>query len=240
VYEQTRVVDVTGVGAPHAVVTETGVKLTADAVVLATHLPILDRSMHFAVTEPDRSYVIAVELTDPSAVPQQMYVNPEKPVRSLRAAGPDNGIFIVSESANGSAALSSSDARHDQAIPSEQYRPNSAASPYRPRRAAGGESHIMGANVDTREPYRKLEEWTRKVRACGGRTGTCKHSLRAPPFPWCTITSRYRPYLPLLRQHFPLKRVLARWSAFDYTPADSKPYIGYLHRGCNSLFTATG
>jgi hypothetical protein len=90
VYEHTRVVDVTGAGAPHEVVTEAGVKLTADAVVL-------DRSMHFAVTEPDRSYVIAVELADPSAVPQQMYVNPEKPLRSLRAAGPDNGIFIVSE-----------------------------------------------------------------------------------------------------------------------------------------------
>lgn len=51
---------------PHAPVTailhaEHG-SISADHVVVATHLPILDRSMHFTVAQPSRSYCIAVRL----------------------------------------------------------------------------------------------------------------------------------------------------------------------------------
>ncbi len=43
-----------------------GGELEADQVVVATHLPFLDRTGHFTVTEPSRSYAIAASLTDPS------------------------------------------------------------------------------------------------------------------------------------------------------------------------------
>jgi hypothetical protein len=41
-----------------------GGELEADNVVVATHLPFLDRTGHFTVAEPSRSYAIAASLTD--------------------------------------------------------------------------------------------------------------------------------------------------------------------------------
>lgn len=70
---------------PHRVVTDGG-SVTAGAVVLATHLPFLDRSAHFAVTEPSRSYCIAARLSDPRALPTQMAISAEQPTKSLRVA----------------------------------------------------------------------------------------------------------------------------------------------------------
>lgn len=51
---------------PHRVVTVEGGEIMATNVVLATHLPFLDRTGHFAVCSPSRSYCIAFTLTDPS------------------------------------------------------------------------------------------------------------------------------------------------------------------------------
>lgn len=42
------------------------------------------------------------------------------------------------------------------------------------------------------------------------------------------------------REHFPVKEIVAKWSAFDYRAADKIPYIGYAHHGTTSIFTATG
>ena len=52
--------------APHTIKTVDGGEIEADNVVVATHLPFLDRTGHFTVNEPARSYVVAATLTDPS------------------------------------------------------------------------------------------------------------------------------------------------------------------------------
>lgn len=51
-------------GPPHKITTVDGGELEADNVVVATHLPFLDRTGHFTVAEPSRSYAIAASLTD--------------------------------------------------------------------------------------------------------------------------------------------------------------------------------
>lgn len=53
---------------------------------------------YYAVTEPSRSYCIAVKLTDPRLVPQQMYITADEPMRSLRSAGKDGDVLIVAGS----------------------------------------------------------------------------------------------------------------------------------------------
>jgi glycine/D-amino acid oxidase-like deaminating enzyme/nitrite reductase/ring-hydroxylating ferredoxin subunit len=66
------------------VVTDRG-ELRADAVVVATHLPINETGAYFARTEPWRSYAIAVELDGDR--PEEMYLSVDSPTRSLRTAG---------------------------------------------------------------------------------------------------------------------------------------------------------
>jgi glycine/D-amino acid oxidase-like deaminating enzyme/nitrite reductase/ring-hydroxylating ferredoxin subunit len=66
------------------VVTDRG-ELRADAVVVATHLPIKEMGGYFARTEPHRSYALAV--TVDGDVPQDMYISVDQPARSLRTAG---------------------------------------------------------------------------------------------------------------------------------------------------------
>jgi glycine/D-amino acid oxidase-like deaminating enzyme/nitrite reductase/ring-hydroxylating ferredoxin subunit len=84
IFEHTRALDVedrkTGNGANVAVVTARGV-LRADAVVLATQTPFLDRGAFFARTQPHRSYVVAARWEDP---PDGMFISAEQPIRSVR------------------------------------------------------------------------------------------------------------------------------------------------------------
>lgn len=107
-------VDVSFGMAPHIVTTAGGGTITAGHVVLATHMPFLDRSLHFGFCKPSRSYCIAVTMGTAAAigtpavagaglaalsggtgVPQGMYMTADQPMRSLRAAGADDGVFIV-------------------------------------------------------------------------------------------------------------------------------------------------
>jgi glycine/D-amino acid oxidase-like deaminating enzyme/nitrite reductase/ring-hydroxylating ferredoxin subunit len=81
VYERSRVVDVRD-GSPCRVETPGGV-VEADHVVVATHLPLLDRGLFFAKAHPSRSYAMAVRVD--GAVPEGMYINVEQPTRSVRA-----------------------------------------------------------------------------------------------------------------------------------------------------------
>ncbi|MFN2464765.1 MAG: FAD-dependent oxidoreductase [Candidatus Dormibacteria bacterium] len=81
VFEMTRAVDVTQ-GDPVEVKTESGRSVRADNVVLATHLPFLDRGLFFVRTAPYRSYATALRLR--SQVPQGMYLSIDEPSRSLR------------------------------------------------------------------------------------------------------------------------------------------------------------
>jgi glycine/D-amino acid oxidase-like deaminating enzyme/nitrite reductase/ring-hydroxylating ferredoxin subunit len=56
--------------------------VTADAVVLATHFPVVDRALYFARLHPKRSYVLALELDEEP--PDEMYYRPGDPYFSVR------------------------------------------------------------------------------------------------------------------------------------------------------------
>ncbi|QLG28260.1 FAD-dependent oxidoreductase [Halorarum halophilum] len=65
IYEETRAVDVEdGSDGPCRVDTDRG-ELAADAVVLATHFPMVDPAFYFARLHPKKSYVVAVDAADP-------------------------------------------------------------------------------------------------------------------------------------------------------------------------------
>jgi len=88
VHEGTRVVSVDQ-GSPCEVRTDRGPTVTADRVVVATHMPILDRGLYFARTHPERSYALLARLRgDP---PQGMYLSSEKPAHSIRSVPTPDG-----------------------------------------------------------------------------------------------------------------------------------------------------
>ncbi len=79
-------------GAP-VVVTDAG-RIRCRNVVVATGLPFLDRSLLFARTEPESSYVIACRVENPP--PAGMYLAADGPKRSLRtASGPDGSELLL-------------------------------------------------------------------------------------------------------------------------------------------------
>ncbi|RYI99514.1 MAG: FAD-binding oxidoreductase, partial [Actinomycetales bacterium] len=73
----------------------------AERVVLATGMPILDRSLHFATLQPTRSYCIALEGV--ADVPSGMYLSASTPSRSLRWAPRPDGtkVLVVGGSGHG-------------------------------------------------------------------------------------------------------------------------------------------
>jgi glycine/D-amino acid oxidase-like deaminating enzyme/nitrite reductase/ring-hydroxylating ferredoxin subunit len=83
VVEGTRAVSV-DVGSPCRVTTDRG-QVTADQVVVATHYPLLDRSLFFARLEPDRSYCIAARIA--GTPPQGMSISAGGATRSVRSYG---------------------------------------------------------------------------------------------------------------------------------------------------------
>jgi glycine/D-amino acid oxidase-like deaminating enzyme/nitrite reductase/ring-hydroxylating ferredoxin subunit len=87
VFERTRVEDVDE-GRPSVVHTAHG-ELRARDVVVATHLPILDRGFFFAKTHPKREYVVVAPIEAGGAI-RGMYISTEDPIRSVRST-PDGG-----------------------------------------------------------------------------------------------------------------------------------------------------
>ena len=79
-----------GVQDEHTLVTDRGT-IRADAVVLATHLPFLDRGGYFARCEPKRSYATALRIH--GDMPRGMYISADEPIRSVRSTG--DGYLIV-------------------------------------------------------------------------------------------------------------------------------------------------
>jgi glycine/D-amino acid oxidase-like deaminating enzyme/nitrite reductase/ring-hydroxylating ferredoxin subunit len=92
IYEGTRVVSVDQ-GDPVRVETEDGAVVRARHVIVATHLPILDRGLYFARTHPERSYVLLARLRDD--VPQGMYLSNESPSHSLRSVRVDREELLM-------------------------------------------------------------------------------------------------------------------------------------------------
>jgi glycine/D-amino acid oxidase-like deaminating enzyme/nitrite reductase/ring-hydroxylating ferredoxin subunit len=81
VFELTRALDVDE-GEPCEVKTDRGT-LRARDVIVATHLPFLDRGFFFAKTHPHRSYAVAAPIAEASA-PDGMFINSGTPTRSVR------------------------------------------------------------------------------------------------------------------------------------------------------------
>ena len=77
---------------PVRVETERGT-LTAETVLLATNMPILDRGAFFARMSPARSYGLAFRT--PSAAVDGMYLSADQPSRSLRDAPDSDGALLL-------------------------------------------------------------------------------------------------------------------------------------------------
>jgi glycine/D-amino acid oxidase-like deaminating enzyme len=64
--------------------TRNGPSVSAEHIVVATHLSFLDRGLYFARCHPERSYVVAGRASEP---PAGMYLSTESPAHSIRAHG---------------------------------------------------------------------------------------------------------------------------------------------------------
>lgn len=89
VFEQTRVQTVDGEN-PCRVITDTGATITAQDVIIATNLPILDQGLFFAKTYPKRSYLIGARI-DPAHDPQGMFIGTGHDYHSIRTTPIDDG-----------------------------------------------------------------------------------------------------------------------------------------------------
>ena len=83
-FERTTAVSVDA-GSPCRVRTEHGPVVTAGDVIVATHMPTLDRGLYFARAHPERSYVVAARAE--GTLPGEMYISTEQPAHSIRAHG---------------------------------------------------------------------------------------------------------------------------------------------------------
>ena len=96
IHERSRVVSVDQ-GDPCTVRTEGGATLKAGHVVIATHLPILDRGLYFARSHPERSYVLLARLRSGQPL-QGMYLGDGSPAHSLRSVPtPDGELLMVGD-----------------------------------------------------------------------------------------------------------------------------------------------
>jgi len=90
VFERTAVVAVDE-GPPCTVATDGGPTVTADAVVVCTNYPLLDRGLFFARMEAARSYLVAARLDGDRTLPAAMAISAGEPTRSLRPWRDDAG-----------------------------------------------------------------------------------------------------------------------------------------------------
>jgi glycine/D-amino acid oxidase-like deaminating enzyme/nitrite reductase/ring-hydroxylating ferredoxin subunit len=98
VHEDTMAVSVDA-GSPCRVRTADGRTVTAGHVVVATHLPFLDRGLYFARCHPERSYVVAAPY-DAESASEGMYLSTESPAHSIRThrLGSGNWLLVGGES----------------------------------------------------------------------------------------------------------------------------------------------
>jgi glycine/D-amino acid oxidase-like deaminating enzyme/nitrite reductase/ring-hydroxylating ferredoxin subunit len=93
VFENTRVADVEE-ASPCRVVTEAGTTVTADDVVIATNIPIVNKGLFFARAEPSRGYALAMEVPQ-DRVPDGMFINIGGPTHSVRQAPHDGQRVLI-------------------------------------------------------------------------------------------------------------------------------------------------
>lgn len=88
IFEQTRVVDIEESPSP-ALIAQTGLRVKADSVLIASHYPFYDKpGLYFTRIYPERSYVLGIRAKE--KLPSGMYITAEEPGRSLRSQ-PDKG-----------------------------------------------------------------------------------------------------------------------------------------------------
>ena len=92
VVEQVRVVKA---GLNETVLHTTAGEVRADAVVMATGAPVLDRAAHFSRVVAQRSYALSFRLEDDAAVPHGMYLSADSPSRSIRYTPTDEGRLLL-------------------------------------------------------------------------------------------------------------------------------------------------
>lgn len=93
VWEQTTATSVDE-GAPCRVETDHGT-IAARDVIIATHLPFLDRGMYFSKVHPHREHVITARVAA-SAAPDGMFISAGSPTRSVRATPyRDDALLII-------------------------------------------------------------------------------------------------------------------------------------------------
>lgn len=91
VYEHTRAIDVS-TGDPCEVITRHG-RVRAGHVVLATHIPFLDRGGFFARVSPSRSYALAARIDGP--MPEGMYLGVGENGYSVRPYRGQSGDYLI-------------------------------------------------------------------------------------------------------------------------------------------------
>jgi Rieske Fe-S protein len=67
--------------------------ITAEHVVVATHMPFPDRALLFARTHPERSYCVAARLE--AEAPQGMFITASSPTRSIRSYAAGGGEWLI-------------------------------------------------------------------------------------------------------------------------------------------------
>ncbi len=112
VFEDTRALSVGKGDSGLRVGIENGREVTCEHVVVATHMPFLDRGLYFARMRPERSYAVAGPGAD--SVPQGMYLSSDQPTRSIRSFTDHDGSVQVIVGGEGHKA--------GQNEPAERYR----------------------------------------------------------------------------------------------------------------------
>lgn len=93
IYENTRAVDIEEDN-EYIITTEQGKKVKAKKVIIASHYPFYNKKgMYFAKIFPKKSYIVGIEAEE--KYPGGMYINAEKPTRSLRHQNTPNGELIL-------------------------------------------------------------------------------------------------------------------------------------------------
>jgi len=92
ILEDTRALDVDG-DDPCVVTTDRGV-IRARDVVVATHIPFLDRGLYFARAFPIRDYVVAAPI-EAAAVPPGIFLSTESPTHSVRVTPDGNRLLLI-------------------------------------------------------------------------------------------------------------------------------------------------
>lgn len=78
-----------------ATVLTSGGNVSADRVVLATGIPVLDRGLYFAKLKASQSYAAALHVPASTPIPRGMYLSAETPGRSLRTFPTGNEELLV-------------------------------------------------------------------------------------------------------------------------------------------------